>query len=135
MTAAVQLFQPVPVTGQPPAAPAMQKAARAFESVFVGELVSLMMSQVSTEGPFGGGHAEETWRGMLAEEMGKSISNRGGLGLAPHILRQMIEMQGTPPAAGAAPAAPAMTAADPTTTVVSGPGTVAAAKEQVDENQ
>ncbi|GGO96826.1 rod-binding protein [Stakelama pacifica] len=69
------------------------KTARDFEAVFVGQMTKLMMESVQ-QGDFSGGHAEEMFRGVLAEKMGEAITDRGGLGLAPAVLDQIIRMQG-----------------------------------------
>jgi len=68
--------------------------AQAFESVFIGQMTKIMMETVPTDGPFAGGHGEEMFRGILAEQMGDAIAKRGGIGIAPAVLEQMIKMQG-----------------------------------------
>lgn len=78
-----------PVRGGDPAA-----TARAFESVFAGQMTKIMMETVPTDGSFSGGHGEEIFRGVLAERMGDAIAAHGGLGLAPSVLGQIIQMQG-----------------------------------------
>jgi peptidoglycan hydrolase FlgJ len=71
--------------------------ARSFESVFIGQMTKIMMETVPTDGPFDGGHGEEMFRGVLAEHMGDAIAKRGGIGIAPAVLAQMIKMQGGKP--------------------------------------
>lgn len=71
----------------------MKAAAEDYEAVFVSAMVSQMFSGVSTKGPFGGGSAEETWRGLLINEYGKEISKSGGIGLADHIYRDLLRAQ------------------------------------------
>lgn len=78
-----------PATGHDPAA-----TARAFESVFAGQMAKIMMETVPTDGAFSGGHGEEIFRGMLAERMGDAIAQHGGFGLAPAVMGQIIRMQG-----------------------------------------
>jgi len=84
----------------PTAAPQVQrvadpaKAARAFESVFVGQMIRIMMDTAPADGPFNGGHGEEMFRGVLAEQMGDAIARGGGFGLAPAVLAQILRMQG-----------------------------------------
>jgi peptidoglycan hydrolase FlgJ len=68
--------------------------ARAFESVFAGQMAKIMMETVPTDGAFTGGHGEEIFRGVLAEQMGDAIAKHGGLGIAPAVLDQIIRMQG-----------------------------------------
>lgn len=69
-----------------------QKAVE-LEGVFLNTLLSQVSSSVDTEGPFGGGHAEETWRGMLATEHASEMARAGGIGLADSILRDLIVTQ------------------------------------------
>jgi Rod binding domain-containing protein len=78
-----------PATGRDPAS-----TARAFESVFAGQMAKIMMETVPTDGAFSGGHGEEIFRGVLAERMGDAIAQHGGLGIAPAVLGQIIQMQG-----------------------------------------
>ncbi len=68
--------------------------AKAFESVFIGQMTKIMMDTAPTDGPFSGGHGEEMFRGVLAEQMGNAIAKRGGIGLAPAVVAQMLRMQG-----------------------------------------
>ncbi|WP_346328981.1 rod-binding protein [Iodidimonas sp. SYSU 1G8] len=70
----------------------LEQTAREFEGVFLGQLTRLMMETLET-GEFGGGHGEEMFRGVLAEQLGNEMSRRGGIGLAPVVLEQMIRMQ------------------------------------------
>ena len=73
---------------------AAAKSARDFESVFVGQMTKMMMETVETEGSFTGGHGEEMFRGVLAEQLGGTIAARGGLGIAPAVMKQIIALQG-----------------------------------------
>jgi Rod binding domain-containing protein len=68
--------------------------AREFEAVFIGEMTKIMMETVPTDGPFGGGHGEEMFRGIMAERLGDAIARRGGIGLAPVVMGQILKMQG-----------------------------------------
>lgn len=70
-----------------------RQTAEEFESVYLSTVLSSMFSGISTEAPFGGGHAEETYRGLLIEEYGKSISQAGGIGIADSIYRELISIQ------------------------------------------
>jgi peptidoglycan hydrolase FlgJ len=44
-------------------------------------------------GEFSGGHGEEMFRGVLAEKLGTAIAQKGGVGLAPAVLAQILKMQ------------------------------------------
>lgn len=71
-----------------------QKTAQDFEAVFLGQMTQLMMSSVQQDGDFNGGAGEEMFRGILAEKLGTEIAKRGGIGLAPVVLDQIIQLQG-----------------------------------------
>ena len=75
---------------------AATKTAREFEAVFVGQMTQMMMETATPDGEFSGGHGEEMFRGVLAEKLGTAISQRGGIGLAPMVLNQIIKLQGGP---------------------------------------
>ena len=72
---------------------AANKAAEDFESMFLGEMLQPMFATVEVDESFGGGHAEEMWRGLMVEEMAKQISRQGGLGIAPMVKAQILKMQ------------------------------------------
>ena len=69
------------------------KTAEDFEAVFLGEMSKLMLESVELGDQFSGGHAEQIFRGILAEKLGGEIARRGGVGLAPSVMEQMIRMQ------------------------------------------
>ncbi len=70
------------------------KAAQDFEGMVLGELLGPMLATIpSASAPFGGGQAEETWRAMQGQEMGRHIARGGGLGLAVPVFRQILAMQ------------------------------------------
>jgi peptidoglycan hydrolase FlgJ len=90
-----------PTAGRPdaaqlanPATARIWKAAQEFEAMTIGQLVAPMFATVETsKGPFGGGAAEEAWRPMLAQEVGKHIARGGGFGLAGPVFQQMLRAQ------------------------------------------
>jgi Rod binding domain-containing protein len=68
--------------------------AQDLEGVFLNTLVKEMFSGIKTdEKNFGGGFAEDTWRGMQAEQMSSEMSKSGGIGLADQVLGDLIQMQ------------------------------------------
>ncbi len=70
------------------------KAARDFEAMALGALLKPMFETVDlSKGPMGGGDAESTWRPMLVDEIARGIAEKGGLGLAAPVFRQMLRMQ------------------------------------------
>lgn len=84
-----------PIT-TPPARPAptaaQAKAATQFEAVFLGQMMQLMLGSVEP-GEFSGSHGEAMFRGVLAEKLGTEVAKRGGIGLAPAVLEQIVKMQ------------------------------------------
>ena len=70
-----------------------ETAAKEFESVFLTNFLQSMFSGLSTEAPFGGGHAEETWRSMLVKEYADEIVETGGIGIAESVYRELISVQ------------------------------------------
>jgi peptidoglycan hydrolase FlgJ len=67
--------------------------AQDFESVLLGQLTNIMFETAPNDGPLSGGPAEDTWRSMMAEQMGKQIARGGGIGLASHVYDQIIRLQ------------------------------------------
>lgn len=97
---------------QAPAAPAAgdleraRRTAEEFEASFVSMMLQPMFAGLETDGPFGGGQGEATWRSFLVDEMGKQVVRAGGLGLADRVLTEMLKMQGLDPQGAPIVAAP-----------------------------
>ena len=71
-----------------------QAVGKQFESMFLSQMLQHMFDGIKTDGPFGGGHAEEMFRPMLLDEYAKMISNRpGGIGLADQVTRSLLRHQ------------------------------------------
>ncbi|HWJ87551.1 MAG TPA: rod-binding protein [Pelagibacterium sp.] len=86
----------------PQSAPAsLREKAMELEGVFLNTLVSEMFKGLETDSMFGGGYAEETWRGMMAEQYADQMAQAGGIGIADQMVAALIDMQGaltpTPP--------------------------------------
>ena len=83
-------------TAQPELSPQNAKLlnqAKSLEGVFLNTLTKEMFSSIKTDGAFGGGFGEETWRGMQAEQLADSIAQSGGIGLADQITRSLLDVQ------------------------------------------
>ena len=96
----------------PTLAPAAYSRARdqaiELEGVFLNTLMKEMFASVgSDENVMGGGFADETWRGMQAEQFADSMARAGGIGLADAIVADLLALQEStptnsiPPKAGA----------------------------------
>jgi Rod binding domain-containing protein len=70
--------------------------AQELEGVFLNTLVKQMFSAIKTDGDFGGGFGEETWRSFQAEQLSQSMAEAGGIGLADAILPDLITLQSQP---------------------------------------
>jgi flagellar protein FlgJ len=71
----------------------LRQTAEDFEAVFLSQMLQPMFQTVPTDGPMGGGPAEQIYRGMMVDEMGKSIAKSGGIGIADSVYREMLKMQ------------------------------------------
>jgi len=83
---------PQPLTG-PSQMEAMREQAVELEGVFLNTLVSQMFSGIKTDGAFGGGFAEETWRSIQSEQYAQQLAETGGIGLADQIMSEMLRIQ------------------------------------------
>jgi len=70
-----------------------RKVAQDFEAVFIGRMLQPVFSGMNSSPPFGGGHAEQVWRSLMVDEIGKSIAEHGGIGLADQVQAEIIRAQ------------------------------------------
>lgn len=68
-------------------------AAEDFEAFFLTKTMETMFDGISTDGMFGGGHAEKIYRSLLLNEYGKAMSKTGSVGVADYVMNTIIEMQ------------------------------------------
>ena len=68
-------------------------AAQDFEAFFIAHMLDQMFAGISTDGIFGGGQAEKTFRGLLHQEYGKSLAQQGGMGIGTMVSAEIIQMQ------------------------------------------
>lgn len=71
----------------------LRAQAMELEGVFLNTLMKEVFSSVDTDGDFGGGFAEETWRGMQAEQLAGAMADTGGIGLADSLVADLIALQ------------------------------------------
>lgn len=65
------------------------KAAKSFEAMMLGQALEAMFEGVPTDGAFGGGFAEEVYRGMMLEAVATSIADSGRFGIASNVRAQI----------------------------------------------
>ena len=70
-----------------------RKVAIEFEAFFLSQALQPMFAPLGAEPPFGGGHAEKMWQGLLGEQYGKSMAQAGGIGIADAIQREILRAQ------------------------------------------
>lgn len=68
--------------------------AQQFERMFITEMLQPMFSGIETDGPFGGGNAEATFRPMLLDQYADAVARGGGVGIADSVLKEILRMQG-----------------------------------------
>ena len=56
-------------------------------------LLSPMFEGLQTDGPFGGGHAEETMRSFYVGAMAGQMAKRGGIGISDMMQSQLLKLQ------------------------------------------
>lgn len=92
---------PSPALIRPLATPALDPArarqtAEQFETAFLSQMLKPMFEGLSADGLFGGGQAETQWRSFLVDAMAQQTARAGGVGLADHVLAEMMRMQEVP---------------------------------------
>ncbi len=71
-----------------------EEVAQQFERMFISEMLAPMFQGLETDGPFGGGSAESTFRPMLIDQYADAIAKGGGVGIADSVLKEILRMQG-----------------------------------------
>ena len=71
----------------------LRKTAQDFEASFLSQMLKPMFENIGAEKPFGGGTGEDMWRSLKVKEYGKAIAQKGGIGLADSVFREMLKLQ------------------------------------------
>ena len=72
-----------------------KESAESFEAFFLTRMMESMFEGVSTEGMFGGGHAEKIYRSLLLDEYGKEMAKLGTVGVKDYVMQAILQMQET----------------------------------------
>ena len=89
-------FAIVAATPEPRATASPDKArqtAEDFEAFFLWQVFDGMFAGIPTDGPFGGGQAEEIYRSLLTQEFARVVAHGGGVGLADSVQREILRLQ------------------------------------------
>ncbi|MBQ9235350.1 MAG: rod-binding protein [Alphaproteobacteria bacterium] len=70
-----------------------ESAAEDFEAFFLTRMLESMFDGVSTDGLFGGGHAEKVYRSLLLDQYGKEMARMGGIGVKDYVMQAMLALQ------------------------------------------
>ena len=74
--------------------PKLKALAEEFESNFLASMFGQMTSLLDGDGPLGGqGAGGDAWRGLLTDELAKSVSRSGGVGIARSVYVALIDLQ------------------------------------------
>lgn len=76
-----------------PAGADIDKAARDFEAMFIGQLLGPMFAGLEPDPLTGGGFGEEMFQGMMIEQYGKQITQAGGIGIADRLKTELLAAQ------------------------------------------
>jgi flagellar protein FlgJ len=83
-----------PVDPSTPGYAKLHQQAKDLEGVFLNTLMKEMFSSIKTDDKsMGGGFAEETWRGMQAEQFSSAMADQGGIGLADQLMPTLLKLQ------------------------------------------
>lgn len=93
LSVATDLIKPLVATPAAAVTERMRETAENFEATFLAQMMKPMFEGLKTDGPFGGGEAESTWRSFMIEAMAKQTVKAGGIGLADQVVAEMLKMQ------------------------------------------
>ncbi|MCD6035537.1 MAG: chemotactic signal-response protein chel [Rickettsiales bacterium] len=68
-------------------------AGKEFEAIFLSQMLSHMFEGVSTDPMFGGGASENIYRSYMIDEYSKILTERGGVGIADHVQKEILKLQ------------------------------------------
>jgi Rod binding domain-containing protein len=81
------------MSASPTAESRAREQSQDFEAVFLSTMFQSMFTGVSGDGPMGSTTGVAPWRSFLTQEYGKAFVKAGGVGLADHVYRSLIEQQ------------------------------------------
>ncbi len=72
----------------------LSSLAEEFETSFLASMFGQMTSLLDGDGPLGGqGAGGDAWRALLTDELAKSVSRSGGVGIARSVHAELIALQ------------------------------------------
>ena len=70
------------------------KLGQQFEAMALSQLLAPMWQGLQTDGPFGGGQAEETMRSFYVDAIAKEMAKKGGIGISAMMQKELLKLQG-----------------------------------------
>jgi Rod binding domain-containing protein len=67
----------------------MREAARGFEAIFIQQMMKGMRQAGATGGLTGKGPGQQMYQDLADEELARSLSEKGGVGLADYLIRHL----------------------------------------------
>jgi len=64
-----------------------------FEAVFLSQMMNAMFSGDDLTNFFGGGTAGDVYKGYMLNELGKSMAQAGGIGIADIVKKELLSLQ------------------------------------------
>lgn len=71
----------------------IETAALDFEASFVTEMLKPMFEGIKADPMFGGGKGEEIFNGLMVDQYGKMVAERGGIGIADKVKSELLRLQ------------------------------------------
>jgi peptidoglycan hydrolase FlgJ len=72
----------------------VEKTAKDFEQMALSQMLAMMETDTDlSDSMFGGGAAERAFKPFLTQEYARGFSERGGIGIATAVQREMLRMQ------------------------------------------
>ena len=71
----------------------LRAQAQDFESVFLSTMFQSMFTAIEGDGPMGSTTGVAPWRSFITQEYAKSFTQKGGIGLADQVYRELLTRQ------------------------------------------
>jgi Rod binding domain-containing protein len=69
------------------------RVGREFEQMFLSQMLAQMFAGIKSDGVFGGGFGEEMYRSLQVDEYARALTQRGGVGIAESVTRELLRLQ------------------------------------------
>lgn len=70
-----------------------EKTAADFEQLFLSQMLTSMFGESLGDDFFGNKETSEIYRSMVVDEYSKQITERGGIGIADYVKKELLKLQ------------------------------------------